>query len=153
MTDRQPLEALLIDPNPEDVRLFLEALENEKITNSINIVSTGAKALDFLHQRGEYTDAVRPNLILMDIELPQMDGQELLEELNGDPELMHIPVIVLTGSDKAEDIVQSYDLHVNAYVQKPVEPDTFLDVVRSLEGFWLEVVRSPPEYEEEDDLL
>lgn len=153
MSDRHPVEALLVDPNAEDVRLFLEALENEKIANDIHTVSSGTEALDFLHQRGEYTDASRPNIILLDIELPEMDGHQLLEELTGDPELEGIPVIVLTESDETKDVAQSYQLHANAYVQKPVEPDEFLDVIRSLEDFWLEVVWLPPGDEEETGQL
>lgn len=151
MTDRHPVEGLLIDPDTEDVRLFLEAVENEKIANNIHTVSNGAEALDFLHQRNEYTDAPRPNLILLDIELPQMDGHQLLKELNDDPELKGIPVIVLTESDEATDVAQSYELHANAYVQKPVDPDEFLDIVRSFENFWLEFVWLPPEDEEKRD--
>lgn len=150
MADRHSVVALLVDPNTEDVRLFLEALENKKIVNEIHSVPNGAEALDFLHQRGEYTDAPRPNLILLNIELPEIDGHQLLEDLTGDPELEGIPVIVLTGSGKAEDVSQSYQLHANAYVQKPVEPDEFLDTIRSLENFWLEVVWLPPRDEEEN---
>lgn len=150
MTDPQSVEALLVDPNPEEVRLVLEGLEDEKIANNIRPVSSGADALDVLHQRGEYTDASRPNLVLFDVALPEMDGRELLGELNDDPELVGIPVIVLTGSDDAEDVAQSYDLHASAYVQKPVEPDEFIDVVRSLEDFWFEIVWLPSETEEKD---
>lgn len=151
MNDRHPVEALLIDPNEEDVRLFLEALENERIANQIHTVSTGSEALEFLHQRGEYEDAPPPNLILLDVELPQMSGEDLLEELNDDPELARVPVIVLTESDEAENVAKSYDLNANAYVQKPVESDEFIDAVRSIEGFWLEVVWLPPDEEEDED--
>ncbi|WP_306438874.1 response regulator [Natronococcus pandeyae] len=110
MADQRFVEGLLIDPNPEDVRLFFEALENEKVSNHIHAVPDGAEALDFLHQRGEYTDAARPDLILLDIELPEMDGYELLETLNCDSELAGISVLILTGSDDAEAVVQLYDL-------------------------------------------
>lgn len=144
MPDRHPVEGLLVDPNPEDVRLFLDALENENVATAIETVSTGAEALDYLHQRGAYADAVRPNLVLLDVDLPQMDGHELLEELDDDSELAAIPVIVLTESDEGEDVAQSYALHANAYVQKPVEPDEFVEVVRSLENFWLDLVWLPP---------
>lgn len=148
--DRQPVEALLVDPNPEDVELFLKALEDDRIANNIHTVSSGVEALDYLHQRGEYTDAPRPNLILLEIDLPQIDGGEMLERLNESPELAGIPVIVLTESDVPEDQVKSYELHTNAYVQKPVDPDDFLDVVRTLENFWLEVVWLPPSDDEDE---
>lgn len=148
MPDRHPVEGLLVDPNTEDVRLVLEALENERIANDIHSVSSGTEALDYLHQPGEYTDAARPDLILLDIELPEMDGHQLLEELTGDPELEGIPVIVLTGSDEAKDVARSYHLHANAYVRKPVEPDEFTSVIRSLAYFWFEVVWLPPGDEE-----
>lgn len=144
MSERQSAEALLIDPNPEDVQLFLDALEDEKIANHMHTVSDGAEALDFLHRRGDYTDAPRPNLVLLDIDLPEMDGHDLLEELNDDSELAEIPVLVLTASDDAEAVADSYDLHANAYIRKPVDPDEFLEIVRHLENFWLEIVWLPP---------
>lgn len=144
MPTGQPAEALLIDPNPEDVQLFLDALEDEKIANHIHTVPNGVEALDFLHQRGDYTDAPRPNLILLDVELPEMDGHELLETLTDDPKLGEIPVIVLSGSADSEAAARSYNLHANAYIQKPVDPDEFIDVVRDLENFWLEIVWLPP---------
>lgn len=149
MADRQPVEALLVDPNPEDVQLFLDALENEKIANRIHTVQNGVEALDFLHRRGEYDDAPRPNIILLEYELPQLHGEDVLEELDEDDELAGIPVVVLTDSDEAESIAKSYDLNANAYVQKPVDPDEFVDLARSLENFWLEIVWLPPD--DEDD--
>lgn len=151
MTDSHPVEALLVDPNPEDVRVFLETLENEKTASSIHTVSSGSEALDFLHRRGEYSDAVQPNLILLDIDLPEMDGHRLLEDLTADPELEGTPVIVLSGSDKAERVARSYELRANAYVQKPVEPTEFIDVVRSFEDFWLDIVRLPPNESEDGE--
>lgn len=151
MKDRHPVEALLIDPHPEGVDLFLEALENEKIANRIHAVSTGKEALDFLNQRGEYSNAPRPNLVLLEFDLPEMDGSDLLEQLNGCSALADTPVIVLTGSDEAEDIVESYKLQVNAYLQKPVDPDEFIERVRTLENFWLELVWLPPRDTEDED--
>lgn len=147
---RQSAEALLIDPNPEDTQLFLDALADEKIANHVHTVSTGAEALDFLHQRGDYSDSPNPNLILLDVELPEMDGHELLETLTDDLELAEVPVIVLTSSNDAEAVAQSYNLYANAYVQKPVDPDEFIDVVRNLENFWLEIVWLPPTNEEQE---
>ena len=148
MTPGQPAEPLLIDPNPEDVQLFLDALKDEKIINQMRTVSDGADALEYLHQRGEYADAPRPNLILLDVDLPEMDGYDLLEKLTEEPELAEIPVIVLTGSDDADAVAQSYELHANAFVQKPVDPEEFIDVVRDLEDFWLEIVWLPPDDDE-----
>ena len=148
MRDRNSVEALLVDPNPEDIRLFLDALQNERIANRIHTVSNGHEALDFLNQRGEYADAPRPNLILLDVNLPEMDGHDLLEELTDHPELNPVPVIVLTGSDEAEDVAKTYELHANAYIQKPVDPDEFIDVVRTLENFWLEIVWLPDDEQE-----
>lgn len=147
MNDRQSAKVLLIDPNPEDVQLFLEAVENEKIANNIHTVSNGAEARDFLHQRGDYADAPRPNLVLLDVDLPEMDGHGLLDEINHDSKLAEIPVLIISGSDDAEAVAQSYDLHANAYVQKPVDPDEFIDVVRNLENFWLEIVWLPKDDE------
>lgn len=144
MPDRQSVEALLVDPNAEDVRLFLDALESETIANRIHTVDDGAEALDFLHQRGEYEDAPRPNLVLLEYDLPRLSGEDVLEELDGHRELAVIPVIVLTDSDEAETVGKAYDLHANAYVRKPVESDAFVDFVRSLEKFWLELVWLPP---------
>ena len=144
----QSVGTLLIDPNPEDTQLFLDALEDEKIANHVHTVSNGTEALDFLHQRGDYSDAPRPNLILLDVDLPEMDGHELLETLTDDPELAEIPVIVLTSSNGAETVAQSYNLYANAHVQKPVDPDEFIDVVRNLENFWLEIVWLPPDTSE-----
>ena len=151
MQPRQSAEALLIDPDPEDTQLFLDALEDEKIANHVHTVSNGAEALDFLHQSGDYSDAPRPNLILLDIDLPEMDGHELLETLSNDSELAEIPVIVLTSSNDAEAVAQSYNLYANAYVQKPVDPDEFIDVVRNLENFWLEIVWLPPDTSEKQE--
>ena len=135
---------LLIDSNPGDVQRFLDALEDEKVSNHVHTVTSGAAALDFLHQRGDYSDAPRPNLVLLDIDLPEMNGHDLLETLNDEHELAEIPVIVLTTTDDDEAAAASYDLHANAHVQKPVDPDEFLEVVRRLEDFWLEIVWLPP---------
>ncbi len=149
MPPRQSAEVLLIDPNPEDTQLFLDALNDEKIANHVHTVSDGTEALDFLHQRGNHTDAPRPNLILLDVDLPEIDGYDLLEELTDDSELAEIPVIVLTDSSDAEAVARSYELHTNAFVQKPVDPDEFIDVVRSLKNFWLEIVWLPSDADDD----
>lgn len=141
------METLLIDPNLEHIQLFLDALENKKIANQIHTVSNGSDAIDFLRQRGDYTDAPPPNLILLEVDLPEMDGYELLDKLNDNPELAETPVIILTASDEAKAVARSYDLHANAYIEKPVDPDEFTDAVRSLEEFWLEIAWLPPDEE------
>ena len=143
MQERQSAETLLIDPNPDDIERFLDALEDEKIANNVHTVTSGVDALDYLHQRGDYSDAPQPNLILLDIDLPAIDGHELLKTLNNDSGLAEIPVIILTAGDDDEAVADLYDLHVNAYIRKPVDPDEFLEVVRRLEDFWLEVVWLP----------
>ena len=138
-------QILLVEDNPGDVRLTEEAFKQGRIENDLHVVSDGTEALDFLAQRGEFADAPRPDLILLDLNLPRTDGEEVLEELKGDPELRSIPVIVLTSSRAEEDIARSYELHANAYLTKPVDPDEFIETVRAFEEFWFSVVRLPPE--------
>jgi len=147
MSDASPTSAqlLLVEDNPGDVRLTREAFEEGRIQNELHVVPDGAEALDFLHQRGEYSDAPRPDLVLLDLNLPRTDGETVLEELKADPELRSIPVIVLTSSRTEEDVARSYDLHANAYLTKPVDPDEFIETVRAFEKFWFSVVRLPPE--------
>ncbi|AXR79217.1 response regulator [Natrarchaeobaculum sulfurireducens] len=147
MSNAHPTSAqlLLVEDNPGDVRLTREAFEAGRIENELHVVPDGAQALDFLHRRGEYADAPRPDLILLDLNLPRTGGEAVLEELKADPELRPIPVIVLTSSRAEEDVVKSYDLHANAYLTKPVDPDEFIDTVRAFEKFWFSVVRLPPE--------
>ena len=141
----EPAQILLVEDNPGDVRLTKEAFKQGRIENDLYVVSDGAEALDFLSQRSEYTDVPRPDLILLDLNLPGKDGEEVLEELKDDPSLRSIPVIVLTSSRAEEDIVKSYELHANAYLTKPVDPDEFIETVRAFEKFWFSVVRLPPE--------
>ncbi|ELY50827.1 response regulator [Natronococcus jeotgali] len=141
----EPAQLLLVEDNPGDVRLTREAFKQGRIDNDLHTVSDGSDALDFLHQRGEYEDAPRPDLILLDLNLPRKDGEEVLAELKDDPELQSIPVIVLTSSRAEEDIARSYELHANAYLTKPVDPDEFIETVRAFEKFWFSVVRLPPE--------
>jgi CheY-like chemotaxis protein len=144
-TQPQPAPILLVEDNPGDVRLTKEAFKQGRIENDLSVVSTGAEALDFLSRRGEYADAPRPDLILLDLNLPGKDGEDVLEDLRDDPQLRSIPVIVLTSSRAEEDIVRSYELHANAYLTKPVDPDEFIETVRAFEKFWFSVVRLPPE--------
>lgn len=138
-----PVEILLVEDNPGDVRLTREALQEARVLNRLHVVSDGVEAVDFLKHRGRHTDAPRPELILLDLNLPRKDGREVLAEIKDDPELKRIPVVVLTTSRAEEDIVRSYNLHANAYVAKPVGMPEFLEAVRSLENFWLAVVTLP----------
>ncbi|WP_276256159.1 response regulator [Halomontanus rarus] len=151
MIDQPSVEALLIDPNPEDVQRFLTAFENETLANNVTTVSNGTEALEFLNQRGEYADRARPNLVLLDIDQPEMDWRAFLETLDRDSELAGIPVIVLTESDDSDVIVQAYERHANGYVKKSADSDEFSAVVRSIEEFWFTVVWLPPRNEAEDE--
>ena len=145
-TDGRLLEVLLVEDNPGDARLTIEALKTEgKMYNRISVVEDGIEALAFLHREGQYADAVRPDLILLDLNLPRKDGREVLAEIKQDQILKRIPVVVLTSSQAEQDILASYDLQVNCYVTKPVELDDFLAVVRSIENFWLSIVQLPSE--------
>ncbi|WP_121742120.1 response regulator [Natronorubrum halophilum] len=141
----EPAQILLVEDNPGDVRLTQEAFKQGRIENELHVVSDGNEALKFLYQRGGYADVPRPDLILLDLNLPKKDGEEVLEELKGDSDLQAIPVIVLTSSRAEEDVVRSYELHANAYLTKPVDPDDFIETVRAFEKFWFSVVRLPPE--------
>ncbi|SFB82476.1 Response regulator receiver domain-containing protein [Halobiforma haloterrestris] len=134
---------LLVEPNEGDARLFSESFEDAGIACDVNTVSDGEAALDFVYGRGEYADRPDPDLVLLDFHLPGISGADVLSELKSEPELRRIPVIVMTSSDAEEDIARSYDLHANAYVQKPVEPEEFVDLVSSFEEFWLTFVRLP----------
>ncbi|ELY73089.1 response regulator [Natrinema pallidum] len=141
----EPAQILLVEDNPGDVRLTKEAFKQGRIENDLHVVSDGTEALDFLGRQGPYTDVPHPDLVLLDLNLPGKDGEEVLEELKADPALRSIPVIVLTSSRAEEDVVKSYELHANAYLTKPVDPDEFIETVRAFEKFWFSVVRLPPE--------
>jgi CheY-like chemotaxis protein len=142
--DGDPVEILLVEDNPGDVRLTQEAFKELQLTNEMSVVTDGAEALDFMHRRGEYDSVSLPDLVLLDLNLPKVDGIEVLKELKSDPELKRIPVIVLTSSSAEDDIVESYENYTNAYITKPVNPDQFVAVVRSMEEFWFTIVHSPP---------
>lgn len=146
----RPVEILLVEDNPGDIRLIREGFKDAQLTNTLHVAEDGEEALDFVHQRGEYTDAPRPDVILLDLGLPKVDGEEVLAELNEEPDLNRIPVIVLTVSEAAEDIIQSYDLNANAFLTKPVDGDEFVELVRTFEKFWLTLVRLPPR--DDDDM-
>ena len=143
----EPVEILLVEDNPGDVRLTEEAFREGRIDNNLHVAADGVEALAFLEQRGEYEDAPRPDLVLLDLNLPRMNGDELLVELKADPDLRRIPVIVLTSSAAEEDVVTSYELHANAYLTKPVDPAEFIDTVQSFERFWFSIVKLPTEGE------
>ena len=140
----KPIDILLVEDNPGDVRLTSEALQEAKVLNNLSSVDDGVKAMAFLRQQGAYADAKRPDLILLDLNLPRKDGRQVLEEIKQDPALKRIPVVILTSSKAEEDILRTYNLHANCYVTKPVDLDRFLEVVRSIEDFWLTVVKLPP---------
>ena len=135
---------LLIEDDPGDVLIMREALEDSKIVNRLYTVDNGEAAVDFLHQRGDYTDAPRPDLILLDLNLPRLDGREVLARIKGEPSLRRTPVVVLTTSGAEDDIVRSYDLHANAYVTKPVDLDQFIKVVKQIDEFFITIVKLPP---------
>ena len=143
--DGDPIEILLAEDNPGDVKLTQKALERGKIQNTLHVVNDGVEAMTFLRQEGEYADAPRPDLFLLDLNMPRMGGREVLEALDGEESLGRIPVVVLTSSEAEQDIVDSYDRHANAYLTKPVNFEGFVDIVRRIEEFWLTVVKQPPE--------
>jgi two-component system, chemotaxis family, response regulator Rcp1 len=140
----QPIEILLVEDNPADVRLTVEALKEEKIYNKINVVQDGVEAMSFLRKEGKYAKAGRPDLILLDLNLPKKDGREVLAEIKGDDRLKTIPVVVLTVSKSEEDILKSYHLHANCYITKPVDLKQFMKVAKSVQEFWLTIVKLPP---------
>ncbi len=139
------IEILLIEDSPSDAHLTIQSLQQAKITNTLHWVEEGEAAMDFLHQRGNYANETRPDLILLDLNLPGMDGREVLAEVKADPELKRIPVVVLTTSSNEADVLRSYDLHANCYVTKPFDVQQFIQVVQMISDFWLTAVRLPPE--------
>lgn len=140
----KPVEILLVEDNPADVELTMEALQDGKLLNHISVAQDGMEAMAFLKREAPFGNAPRPDLILLDLNLPRKNGFEVLEEVKSDPKLMQIPVVVLTTSNADRDVVKSYDLKANCYVCKPVELDEFLSFVRSTQEFWLEIVHLPP---------
>jgi CheY-like chemotaxis protein len=141
----QPIRILLVEDNPGDVRLTIEAFNDAKLNNSMSVVRDGVEAMSFLRQEGQYAHSPRPDLILLDLNLPRKDGREVLAELKADSNLQRIPIVVLTTSDAQTDIQRAYELHANCYITKPVDLEKFIQVVQSIEDFWLTVVRLPSE--------
>ncbi|PND53559.1 MULTISPECIES: response regulator [Rhodococcus] len=138
-----PIDVLLVEDDPGDELMTREAFADNDIGNELHVVRDGEQALDFVYRRGDYVDAPRPELILLDLNLPKYDGRQVLETIKGDPELADIPIVVLTTSAAEEDIARSYRLHANAYVTKPVDLDQFLGTVRQIDEFFVQVVRLP----------
>jgi chemotaxis family two-component system response regulator Rcp1 len=139
-----PIEILLVEDNPGDMRLTKEALKEGKVYNNLHWAKDGVEALEFLRRAGKHAKAPRPDIILLDLNLPKKDGREVLSEIKNDDKLKHIPVVVLTTSKAEEDVVRSYNLHANCYVTKPVDLEKFIGVVRAIDRFWLTVVTLPP---------
>jgi len=142
-SETKPVEILLVEDSPGDVRLTMEALKEAKVLNNLNVAADGIEAMAFLKHEGAHAKAPRPDVILLDLNLPRKDGREVLAEIKADPNLRRIPVVVLTTSRAEEDIFRAYDLHANCYITKPVDFKQFLDVVQSIEDFWLTVVKLP----------
>lgn len=140
----RPVEILLVEDNQPDVELTMEALEENKVRNNLHVVSDGEAAMDFLFKRAPYTGVPRPDLILLDLNLPRKDGREVLAEVKSDAGLKTIPVVILTTSQAEEDILRSYQLQANCYVTKPVKLSEFIKVVQSIDNFWLSIVELPP---------
>ena len=138
-----PIEILLVEDNPGDVRLTLEALKESKVHNNISVVTDGVEALAFLRREDKFSNSPCPDIVLLDLNLPKKTGIEVLTEIKNDDELKHIPVVILTTSKDEEDILKTYTQHANAYVTKPVDFDKFLHVVKSIEDFWLNIVKLP----------
>jgi CheY-like chemotaxis protein len=141
------VDILLVEDNPGDARLAVEALKESKLHNALHHVKDGVEAMDFLYRRGEHADAPPPDLILLDLNLPRKDGREVLEEVKSDPDLRKVPVVILSTSQAERDMLRSYDLHANAYVVKPLDLDQFIDVVKAIEDFWFTIVRLPRKVE------
>ncbi len=139
----KPIDILLVEDSPGDVRITREAMKKGRMNNVLHVVGDGEEAMEFLRKEGRYKDAPRPGLILLDLNLPIMDGREVLSQIKSDPNLKRIPVIVLTTSRSDEDILNSYDLHANSYIAKPVDFAEFVTVVRGIEEFWLSIVSLP----------
>jgi CheY-like chemotaxis protein len=140
----RPIEILMVEDNPGDVRLTVEALKEGKVRNNLRTVGDGVEALKFLRREDPYAEAPRPDLVLLDLNLPKKNGREVLAEIKADPDLRRIPVVILTVSEAEQDIIKSYNLHANCYITKPVNLEQFIKVVRSIEDFWLTIVMLPP---------
>jgi CheY-like chemotaxis protein len=139
----RPIEVLLVEDDEGDVLMTREALYEGKVINRLNVVGDGVEAVSYLRRCGEYAEAVRPDLVLLDLNLPKRDGRQVLEDIKSDPDLRRIPIVVLSTSEAEEDVLRSYDLHANAYVTKPVDFERFVEVIRQIDEFFISVVRLP----------
>jgi len=144
VNENRPVEILLVEDNPGDERLTREALKEGKVYSNLHWVKDGVEAMEFLRRQGKYQDVPRPDIILLDLNLPKKDGREVLQDIKNDHELKRIPVVVLTTSKAEEDVLRTYNLHANCYVTKPVDLEKFIVVVKSIDVFWLTVVTLPP---------
>jgi chemotaxis family two-component system response regulator Rcp1 len=140
----RPAEILVVEDNPGDVRLMREALRESKIINQLRAVSDGQEAMAFLRKQGRYANAIRPDLILLDLNLPGKDGREVLSEIKADLDLRRIPVVIVTSSKAEEDILRSYNHHANCYITKPLDLEKFIEVIRAIQDFWISIVKLPP---------
>ena len=141
--DAEAIDILLVEDDPGDTLITTEAMQHSKVTNRLHVATNGEEALAFLHQTGTYAHVPRPDLILLDLNLPRRDGREVLAEIKADPDLRRIPVVVLTTSQAEEDVLRSYDLHANAYVTKPVDLDQYMAAIRQIDSFFVQIVRLP----------
>ena len=141
----RPIEILMAEDSVDDIEIAREALKDGKVRNNLNAVRDGVEAMAYLRQQGEFSTVARPDVILLDLNMPRMDGRQVLEAIKSDPDLQKIPVVVLTTSEADEDILRAYELHANCYIAKPVDMEQFSKVVCSIEDFWFSVVRLPPE--------
>ena len=139
------IEVLLVEDSPSDARLTQEAFKDGKIRNNLTLVTDGAEAMAYLRREGKYSEAVRPDLVLLDLNLPKMDGREVLRQIKTDEDLKTIPVVILTTSEAEQDVVKAYEYHANCYIRKPVDLARFLEIITVVENFWLTVVKLPPE--------
>lgn len=144
LIEAEPIKILLVEDNPGDIRLTREALKDSKIHNTLEVVEDGKEALDYLRNVGKYKDSTRPDLVLLDLDMPNTSGREVLQEVKSDPNLRSIPLVVLTVSKSDQDILNSYDMQANAYVNKPLDLDQFIKVIRTIEDFWFTIVKLPP---------
>ncbi len=140
----KPIEILLVDDSPGDVRLAVETLKESKVCNQLSVVNDGVEAMAFLRKEGKYKGAARPDLILLDLNMPRKDGREVLAEVKNDPDLRRIPVVVLTISKADEDILKAYNLYANCYITKPIDIEQFTKIVSAVEDFWFSIVKLPP---------
>lgn len=146
---KMSVNILLAEDNPADVRFTQEAFKEAKVINTLHVVPDGVEAMEFLHRQGKYSEAERPDVILLDLNMPRKNGYEVLAEIKADPDLKRIPVVILTTSEAESDVLKTYNLHANCYITKPVGLDQFIEVVQTIESFWFTVVVLPPENEDE----